>query len=117
MKTFDGSILGFVLPEVRIDEERVRQQVSLNETLVNASSSVKKPTIYPLESSIMDKYHGKITEKLFEIKFQGHEKPLKYKDILNRLKNKSKPIEQIEAADISKKDPKKDAKKTEVPVT
>ncbi len=69
VKTFDGSILGFGLPEVRIDEERVRQQVGLNETLLNASSSVKKPTIYPLESCVMDKNHGKITEKLFEIKF------------------------------------------------
>ncbi len=65
VKTFDGSIVAFALPEVRIDEDRVKQQFSLNETLSNASNSIKKPTIYPLESIVMDKNHGKITEKLF----------------------------------------------------
>lgn len=28
------------------------------------------------------------------MKFEGYEKPMKYKDLVNKLKNKTKPIEQ-----------------------
>ncbi len=48
VKTYEGNIIGYLIPEMRIDHEKVKKQQSLNsEALSNVSNAVKKPTIYP----------------------------------------------------------------------